>query len=237
VDRSIEGPEVFLKTNILGTQVLLDAVRKDGNCRFHQVSTDEVYGELPLDKPEKRFTEESPVCPSSIYSASKAGADHLVLAYHRTYGLPTTISRSSNNYGPFQFPEKLIPRMITNALMNRPLPVYGKGENVRDWIHVEDHCAAIDRVMRTGRPGRVYNVSGNSEVRNIDLVRNICEILDKPQSLITFVGDRKGHDLRYAIDPSRLRMELGWEPEATFAQGLRETVQWYQDNRSWWENL
>ncbi len=237
VDRSIEGPEVFLQTNILGTQVLLEAAREDGHCRFHQVSTDEVYGELPLDKPETRFTEESPVRPSSPYSASKAGADHLVMAYCRTYDLPATISRSSNNYGPFQFPEKLIPRMITNALLDQTLPVYGKGENVRDWLHVEDHCAAIDRIMREGRPGRIYNVGGKNEVRNIDLVRRICEILGKPQSLIAFVEDRKGHDLRYAVDPSRLREELGWKPEAPFSQGLRDTVQWYLDNRSWWETL
>ena len=227
VDRSIEGPAVFLRTNIQGTAVLMDACRKFGNIRFHQVSTDEVYGDLPLDHPEMRFTEESPLRPSSPYSASKASADLLALAYHRTYGLPVTISRCSNNYGPYQFPEKLIPLMIQNALAGKPMPVYGQGLNVRDWLYVEDHCEAVDLILRNGRIGEVYNVGGNNEIRNIDLVRRICRELNKPESLISYVEDRKGHDLRYAIDAGKLERELGWRPAMAFEKGIRETIEWY----------
>ncbi len=237
VDRSIENPEVFLKTNILGTQVLMDACRKYGIQRYHQVSTDEVYGDLPLDRPDLFFTEETPIHTSSPYSSSKASADLLVLAYHRTYGLPVTISRCSNNYGPYHFPEKLIPLMITNALNDKPLPVYGKGENIRDWLYVEDHCKAIDLVIREGRVGEVYNVGGHNEMKNIDIVKLICQKLGKPESLITFVEDRKGHDLRYAIDPAKISNELGWLPETPFAEGIEKTIQWYLDNRNWWENI
>lgn len=237
VDRSIRDPEVFLRTNILGTQVLMDACRAFGNVRFHQVSTDEVYGDLPLDRPELLFAEETPIRASSPYSASKASADLLVGAYGRTFGLPVTISRCSNNYGPFQFPEKLIPLMIINALNDRPLPVYGKGENVRDWLYVEDHCRAIDRILRRGRVGQVYNVGGNNEMRNIDIVRLICEKLGKPESLITHVEDRKGHDLRYAIDPEKIHRELDWLPQTEFARGMEKTIAWYLDNRDWWETI
>lgn len=237
VDRSIRDPEVFLRTNILGTQVLMDACRAFGNVRFHQVSTDEVYGDLPLDRPELLFTEETPIRASSPYSASKASADLLVGAYGRTFGLPVTISRCSNNYGPFQFPEKLIPLMIINALNDRPLPVYGKGENVRDWLYVEDHCRAIDRILRRGRVGQVYNVGGHNEMRNIDIVRLICEKLGKPESLITHVEDRKGHDLRYAIDPEKIHRELDWLPQTEFARGMEKTIAWYLDNRDWWETI
>lgn len=237
VDRSIENPEVFLKTNILGTQVLMDACRKYGITRYHQVSTDEVYGDLPLDRPDLFFTEETPIHTSSPYSSTKAAADLLVLAYHRTYGLPVTISRCSNNYGSYHFPEKLIPLMITNALNDKPLPVYGKGENVRDWLYVEDHCKAIDLIIRNGRIGEVYNVGGHNEMRNIDIVKLICEKLSKPESLITFVTDRKGHDLRYAIDPTRIHNELGWEPETKFADGIEKTIQWYLNNQEWWINI
>ena len=237
VDRSIDGPEVFLQTNILGTGVLLDACRTYGNVRFHQVSTDEVYGDLPLDRPELLFTEETPLHASSPYSASKAAADLLVLSYCRTYGLPATISRCSNNYGPYQFPEKLIPLMIANALAEKPLPVYGEGRNVRDWLYVEDHCRAIDLILEQGRPGEVYNVGGHNEMRNIDIVRLICQELGKPESLITYVPDRKGHDLRYAIDPAKIHRQLGWHPETKFADGIRRTIRWYRDNRQWWESL
>ena len=237
VDRSIENPEVFLQTNILGTQVLMDACRKYGVSRLHQVSTDEVYGDLPLDRPDLLFTEQTPLHASSPYSASKAAADLLVLAYHRTYGLPTTISRCSNNYGPYQFPEKLIPLMVINALHDKPLPVYGTGENVRDWLYVEDHCKAIDTILRQGRVGEVYNIGGHNEMRNIDIVRLICEELSKPESLITHVADRKGHDLRYAIDPSKAREELGWSPETDFAEGIHKTIQWYLDNSEWWQEI
>ncbi len=237
VDRSIEDPEVFLRTNILGTQVLMDACRKFGTRRYHQVSTDEVYGDLPLDRPDLLFTEETPIRTSSPYSASKAAADLLVLAYHRTYGLNATISRCSNNYGPYHFPEKLIPLMIANALHDQPLPVYGQGLNVRDWLYVEDHCSAIDQILRRGRPGEVYNVGGSNEMRNIDIVRLICQALGKPESLITYVTDRKGHDLRYAIDASKLRRELGWQPETAFADGLEKTIRWYLENRQWWETI
>lgn len=235
VDRSIDGPEVFLQTNVLGTAVLMDACRTYGLVRFHQVSTDEVYGDLPLDRPDLLFTEETPLHASSPYSASKASADLLALAYHRTYGLPVTISRCSNNYGPYQFREKLIPLMISNALNDKPLPVYGQGLNVRDWLYVEDHCKAIDLILRRGRLGEVYNVGGHNEMRNVDIVKLICRELGRPESLITYVEDRKGHDLRYAIDPSKLRRELGWEPETAFAQGIERTIQWYVEHRNWWE--
>ncbi len=237
VDRSIEDPELFLKSNVLGVQVLMDACREFGVSRFHQVSTDEVYGDLPLDRPDLLFTETTPLHASSPYSASKASADLLCSAYHRTFGLPVTISRCSNNYGPYQFPEKLIPLMIANALAYKPLPVYGEGLNVRDWLYVDDHCAAIDRILQDGKPGQVYNVGGHNEMRNIDIVRLILKELDKPESLITFVTDRKGHDLRYAIDPTFIHDELGWEPTVPFAEGIRKTIQWYLDNRSWWENI
>ena len=237
VDRSIETPEIFLQTNILGTQVMMDACRKYGTKRYHQVSTDEVYGDLPLDRPDLFFTEQTPIHTSSPYSASKASADLLVGAYHRTFGLPATISRCSNNYGPYHFPEKLIPLMIANALNDKPLPVYGKGENVRDWLYVEDHCRAIDLILRKGTVGEVYNVGGHNEMRNIDIVRLICQKLGKPESLITYVADRKGHDMRYAIDPTKIHRELGWLPETTFAEGIKKTIRWYLDNRPWWEEI
>lgn len=237
VDRSIDSPEVFLQTNVLGTAVLMDACREHGMVRFHHVSTDEVYGDLPLDRPDLLFTEESPLHASSPYSASKASADLLALAYHRTYGLPVTISRCSNNYGPYQFLEKLIPLMLSNALRDKPLPVYGRGLNVRDWLYVEDHCRAIDLILRRGQPGEIYNVGGHNEMRNIDIVKLICRELGKPESLISYVEDRKGHDLRYAIDPSKLRRELGWEPETSFADGLKKTICWYVEHRNWWEAM
>jgi dTDP-glucose 4,6-dehydratase len=237
VDRSIEAPEVFLKTNILGTQVMMDACRKYGTKRYHQVSTDEVYGDLPLDRPDLFFTEETPIHTSSPYSASKAAADLLVSAYHRTFGLPATISRCSNNYGPYHFPEKLIPLIIANALKDKPLPVYGKGENVRDWLYVEDHCRAIDLILRKGTVGEVYNIGGHNEMRNIDIVKLICKKLGKPESMITFVTDRKGHDMRYAIDPSKIHRELGWLPETKFADGLDKTIEWYLSHREWWETI
>jgi len=237
VDRAIESPGVFLETNILGTQNLMDACRKHGIIRFHQVSTDEVYGDLPLDRPDLLFTEQTPLHTSSPYSASKAAADLLVLAYHRTYGLPVTISRCSNNYGPYQFPEKLIPLMIANALNDKPLPVYGKGENVRDWLYVDDHCKAIDMILHCGRNGEVYNIGGHNEMKNIDIVRLIIEKLGKDESLITYVKDRAGHDMRYAIDPSKIHAELGWLPDTRFADGILRTINWYLENRDWWEKI
>ena len=237
VDRSIENPAVFLETNVMGTQVLLDACREYGVQRYHQVSTDEVYGDLPLDRPDLFFTEQTPLHTSSPYSASKAAADLLCSAYQRTYHLPITISRCSNNYGPCQFPEKLIPLMIANALADKPLPVYGEGLNVRDWLYVEDHCAAIDLILERGQVGQVYNIGGHNEMKNIDIVRRILAILGKPESLITHVTDRKGHDMRYAIDPSFIHRELGWLPETRFEEGIQRTVQWYLDNRAWWENI
>ncbi len=237
VDRSIENPGIFLETNIMGTAVLMDACRKYGIERFHQVSTDEVYGDLPLDRPDLFFTEETPIHTSSPYSTSKASADLLVLAYHRTYGLPVTISRCSNNYGPYQFPEKLIPLMIANALHDQPLPVYGEGLNVRDWLYVEDHCKAIDMILRGGRVGEVYNIGGHNEMRNIDIVKLICAELGKPESLITYVTDRKGHDQRYAIDPAKIHGELGWLPETMFKDGIKKTIHWYLDNQEWWETI
>ncbi|MBR3098013.1 MAG: dTDP-glucose 4,6-dehydratase [Clostridia bacterium] len=237
VDRSIEDPGVFLQTNILGTAVLMDACRKYGIARFHQVGTDEVYGDLPLDRPDLFFTEETPIHTSSPYSSSKAAADLLAMAYYRTYGLPVSISRCSNNYGAYQFPEKLIPLMIANALNDKPLPVYGEGKNVRDWLYVEDHCKAIDLIVRKGRVGEIYNIGGHNEMANIDIVRLICRELGKPESLITYVGDRKGHDMRYAIDPAKIHRDLGWLPETKFADGIRKTIRWYLENREWWEEI
>ena len=237
VDRSIEEPEVFLKTNILGTQVLMDASREYDVKRYHQVSTDEVYGDLPLDRPELFFTEETPIHTSSPYSASKAASDLLVMAYHRTYGFPATISRCSNNYGPYHFPEKLIPLMIANALADKSLPVYGEGLNIRDWLYVKDHCSAIDLIIHNGRVGEVYNIGGHNEKANIDVVKTILRELGKPESLITYVTDRKGHDMRYAIDPTKIHNELGWLPETKFDDGIKMTIKWYLDNKPWWENI
>ena len=237
VDRSIEDPGVFLRTNILGTQTLMDASNEYGVARYHQVGTDEVYGDLPLDRPDLFFTEDMPLTASSPYSASKASADLLVMAYHRTYGLPVTISRCSNNYGPYQFPEKLIPLMIKNALADEKLPVYGTGENVRDWLYVKDHCKAIDMIIHDGKVGEVYNIGGHNEKSNLEVVRTILKQVGKSENLITFVGDRKGHDLRYAIDPTKILDELGWLPETRFDDGIRQTIDWYLDNRSWWEEI
>lgn len=237
VDRSIEDPGIFLQTNIIGTATMMDACRAFGNVRYHQVSTDEVYGDLPLDRPDLFFTEETPIHTSSPYSSSKAGADLLVQAYQRTYGLPITISRCSNNYGPYHFPEKLIPLMIANCLNDKPLPVYGEGLNVRDWLYVEDHCKAIDLIVRRGRIGEVYNVGGHNEMRNIDIVKLIIHELGKSEDLITYVTDRKGHDLRYAIDPTKIHNELGWLPETKFQDGIKKTIKWYLENRSWWEEI
>ena len=237
VDRSIDTPEGFLKTNILGTQVLLDACNRFGTGRYHQVSTDEVYGDLPLDRPDLFFTEETPIHTSSPYSASKASADLLVTAYYRTYGTPVTISRCSNNYGPYHFPEKLIPLMILNALEDKPLPVYGDGKNVRDWLYVEDHCRAIELILENGRVGEVYNVGGHHEKQNIEVVKTILHALGKSEELIAFVKDRPGHDRRYAIDPSKIHRELGWLPQTSFEDGIQTTVEWYLQNRSWWEHI
>ena len=237
VDRSILDPGIFVKTNVLGTQVLLDACRKFDVKRYHQVSTDEVYGDLPLARKDLFFTEETALHTSSPYSASKAGADLLCLAYFRTFNLPVTVSRCSNNYGPYHFPEKLIPLMISRALNNQSLPVYGKGENVRDWLHVYDHCVAIDLILRKGRVGEVYNIGGHNERTNLEVVQTILRELNKPESLIQYVTDRKGHDLRYAIDPTKIETELGWKPMYTFDTGIKQTIQWYLDNKSWWENI
>ena len=237
VDRSIANPFVFLQTNIMGTAVLLDAAKKYKVSRFHQVSTDEVYGDLPLDRPDLFFTESTPIHTSSPYSSSKASADLLALAYFRTYGLPVTVSRCSNNYGPYQFPEKLIPLMIQKASDNEPLPVYGNGLNVRDWLYVDDHCKAIDLIVQGGTVGEVYNIGGHNEKRNIDVVKTVLEIMNKPQSLITYVKDRAGHDLRYAIDPSKISAALGWYPETDFDSGILKTVNWYLDNSDWMNNI
>ena len=237
VDRSVTDPEIFIKTNVLGTQVLMDASRAYGVERYHQVSTDEVYGDLPLDRPDLFFTEETPLHTSSPYSASKASADLLVFAYHRTFGLPITISRCSNNYGPYHFPEKLIPLMISRALNDEQLPVYGNGENVRDWLHVYDHCAAIDLILHKGKVGEVYNVGGHNERTNLEVVKTILKALNKPESLITYVKDRPGHDLRYAIDPQKLENELGWKPTYNFDTGIQQTIDWYLNNKQWWENI
>ena len=237
VDNSIKNPGIFLTTNILGTQVLMDASRKYGIKRYHQVSTDEVYGDLPLDRPDLLFTEETPIHTSSPYSSSKAGADLLVGAYYRTYGLPITISRCSNNYGPYQFPEKLIPVVISKALNDEPIPVYGKGENVRDWIHVIDHNIGVDLILHKGKVGEVYNLGGHSERTNLDVVKTILKQLDKPESLITYVTDRPGHDLRYAIDSTKAEKELGWDRTYTFEKGIEETVNWYLNNQEWIEEI
>ncbi len=237
VDRSILEPELFLKTNVIGTGVLMDACRKYGINRYHQVSTDEVYGDLPLDRPDLFFTETTPLHTSSPYSASKASADLLVLAYHRTYGLPVTISRCSNNYGPYHFPEKLIPLMIINALHDKALPVYGDGANVRDWLYVEDHCSAIDLIIREGHEGEVYNVGGHNEKSNLDVVKIILKALDKSEDLITFVKDRPGHDRRYAIDPTKIHNELGWLPQTKFEDGIAQTIEWYLANKDWWQKI
>lgn len=237
VDRSIENPEIFLQTNVIGTSVLMDACRKYGNIRYHQVSTDEVYGDLPLDRPDLFFTETTPLHTSSPYSASKASADLLVQAYYRTYKLPVTISRCSNNYGPYHFPEKLIPLMIANALNDKKLPVYGKGENVRDWLYVEDHCSAIDLIIRKGKIGEVYNIGGHNERTNLEVVKTIIKELDKSEDLIEFVTDRPGHDRRYAIDPTKIHKELGWLPATKFDDGIKKTIDWYLTHKSWWEKI
>ena len=231
VDRSITDPEIFVKTNVMGTTTLLDAAKEFGVKRYHQVSTDEVYGDLPLDRPDLFFTETTPLHTSSPYSSSKASADLFVLAYHRTFGLPVTISRCSNNYGPYHFPEKLIPLMISRALADEELPVYGKGDNVRDWLHVYDHCVAIDLIIRKGRVGEVYNVGGHNERTNLEVVQTILKALNK------YVEDRKGHDRRYAIDPTKLETELGWKPKYNFDTGIQQTIQWYLDNKEWWQNI
>jgi len=237
VDRSIENPEQFLKTNFMGTGVLLDACRKYGIERYHQVSTDEVYGDLPLDRPDLFFTETTNLHTSSPYSASKASADLLVMSYNRTYGVPASISRCSNNYGPYHFPEKLIPLMIINALHDKKLPVYGTGENVRDWLYVEDHCSAIDLILRKGKAGDLFNIGGHNEKRNIDVVKIILKALGKPESLIEFVEDRKGHDRRYAIDPTKIHDKLGWEPETRFEIGIQKTIEWYLSHKDWWQHI
>lgn len=237
VDRSIEDPGIFVQTNVLGTTVLLDASKEYGVKRYHQVSTDEVYGDLPLDRPDLFFTEDTPLHTSSPYSSSKASADLFVLAYYRTFGLPVTISRCSNNYGPYHFPEKLIPLIISRALADEELPVYGDGANVRDWLHVYDHCVAIDLIIHNGKVGEVYNVGGHNERSNLEVVKTILKALDKPESLIKYVKDRPGHDMRYAIDPTKLETELGWKPKYTFDTGIQQTIQWYLDNKEWWENI
>ena len=235
VDRSIVDPGIFLRTNVMGVGVLMDACRKYGMIRFHQVSTDEVYGDLPLDRPDLFFYEDTPLHASSPYSASRASGDLLALAYHRTYKLPVTISRCSNNYGPYQFPEKLIPLMITNAINDMPLPVYGDGKNVRDWLYVIDHCKAVDLVLRNGKLGEVYNIGGHNEFENLSVVKAVLRELGKPESLISFVTDRPGHDRRYAINPAKINKELGWLPTTGFDDGIKLTIKWYLDNRSWWE--
>jgi len=237
VDRSIEDPEIFLKTNILGTGVLLDACKKYGIKRYHQVSTDEVYGDLPLDRTDLFFTEETPIHTSSPYSASKASADLLVQSYYRTFKVPVTISRCSNNYGPYHFPEKLIPLIIANALNDKDLPVYGKGENVRDWLYVQDHCIGIDKIIHNGKIGEVYNIGGHNEKTNLEVVKTILKELGKSEDLIKYVTDRPGHDMRYAIDPTKIKNELNWEPETSFNEGIKKTIRWYLDNTSWWENI
>ncbi len=237
VDRSIENPEIFLETNIMGVQVLMDACRKYSVKRYHQVSTDEVYGDLPLDRPDLLFHEDTPLQTSSPYSASKAAADLLVHAYHRTYGLPVTISRCSNNYGPYHFPEKLIPLVISRALADESIPVYGEGANVRDWLYVTDHCSAIDLIIRKGKVGEVYNIGGHNEKSNLEVVKTILKALGKSEDLITYVKDRPGHDLRYAMDPTKIETELGWEPEFRFEEGIQETIKWYLANKDWWEHI
>ena len=237
VDRSLLNPELFLQTNIIGTNILLDACRKYGIKRYHQVSTDEVYGDLPLDRPDLFFTEETTLHTSSPYSASKASADLLVLAYFRSFGVPVTISRCSNNYGPYHFPEKLIPLIIINALNNKPLPIYGTGENVRDWLYVEDHCSAIDLIVRSGRVGEVYNIGGHNEKTNLQVVQAILKELGKGEESICYVADRLGHDRRYAIDPTKIKNELGWEPKTGFDEGIKKTIVWYITHKPWWQRI
>ena len=237
VDRSIEDPGIFVQTNVMGTRVLLDASRKFGVKRYHQVSTDEVYGDLPLDRPDLFFTENTPIHTSSPYSSSKASADLFVLAYYRTFGLPVTVSRCSNNYGPYHFPEKLIPLMISRALADEKLPVYGNGQNVRDWLHVEDHCVAIDLIIRKGRVGEIYNIGGHNERTNLEVVQTILKALNKPESLIQYVSDRPGHDRRYAIAPDKIKKEVGWEPETMFKEGIRKTIAWFFEHEDWMKNV
>ena len=237
VDNSIKNPRLFLNTNIIGTQTLMDASRKYNIKRYHQVSTDEVYGDLPLDRKDLLFTEDTPIHTSSPYSSSKAGADLLVMAYYRTYGLPVTISRCSNNYGPYQFPEKLIPKVIAKALKNEEIPVYGKGENVRDWIHVIDHNIGVDKIVRDGKVGEVYNLGGHSERTNLEVVKTILKQLGKPESLITYVTDRPGHDLRYAINSTKAEKELNWDRTYTFENGIKETIDWYVNHQDWIKDI
>ena len=237
VDRSILNPQLFLETNIIGTSILMDSALKNDVSRFHQVSTDEVYGDLPLDKPEMLFTEDTPLHTSSPYSSSKAAADLLVMAYSRTYGLPVTISRCSNNYGPYQFPEKLIPLMINRALTNQKMPIYGDGLNIRDWLYVEDHCSAIDLILKRGAPGEVYNVGGNNEKSNIEIVNLILSTLGKSRELIEYVPDRKGHDRRYAINSSKIRKKLGWSPKTMFDEGILKTINWCVENDDWYRSI
>lgn len=237
VDRSILHPEIFLRTNIIGTSVLLDACRKYSIKRFHQVSTDEVYGDLLLSRPDLFFTESTNLHTSSPYSASKASADLLTQSYQHTFNVPISISRCSNNYGPYQFPEKLIPLMLIHALDNQKLPVYGDGKNVRDWLYVDDHCAAIDCIIRKGKVGEIYNVGGHNEKSNIDIVKIILRALDKPESLIEYVTDRKGHDRRYAINPEKIKRDLGWQPQTAFADGIKKTIDWYLKNKTWWQSI
>lgn len=237
VDRSISNPQIFLETNIIGTSVLLETATRYEVDRYHQISTDEVYGDLPLDRPDLFFTEETPLHSSSPYSASKAGADLVTMAYHRTYGLPISISRCSNNYGPYQFPEKLIPLMIKNALNGEQLPVYGDGKNVRDWLYVEDHCKAVDLILTRAKDGSVYNIGGHNERANIEIVKIILSELGRSHDLIRYVEDRKGHDRRYAIDPTKIKNDLGWYPETTFETGIKKTIQWYLDNNDWLKHI
>lgn len=236
VDRSINDTGIFMQTNIIGTQILLDACRKHG-IRFHQISTDEVYGDLPIEETDLFFSENTNLSPSSPYSASKASADLITLSYYKTYRLPVTITRCSNNYGSYQYPEKLIPLTILSALENKPVPVYGNGRNVRDWIYVEDHCKAVDLVIRNGEAGEIYNIGGSSEKSNIEVVSKILEIMDKPKSLISYVPDRPGHDRRYTVDYSKIEKELLWQPETDFEYGLKKTVEWYIQNEDWLKSV
>lgn len=237
VDRSITGPAVFVQTNVIGTQVLLDAAKDKGVKRFHHVSTDEVFGALSLDKPDEKFDENTPYNPHSPYSASKAGSDHLVRAYHDTYGMDITISNCTNNYGPYQFPEKVIPLFITNAMQGKPLPIYGKGQAVRDYIYVTDHCAGIDLIIHKGKSGETYLLGGHAEKNGIEVADTILKTLDKPDSLKTYVEDRKGHDMRYAIDDKKIVQELGYQPSVTFDEGIKQTIDWYQNNKQWWQRI
>ena len=237
VDRSITNPSIFVQTNVLGTQTLLDAAKEYNVKRYHQISTDEVYGDLPLDRKDLFFTEETPLHTSSPYSSSKASADLFVLAYHRTYGLPVTISRCSNNYGPYHFPEKLIPLIISRGLNDKSVPVYGKGENVRDWLHVEDHCSAIDLIIHKGKVGEIYNIGGHNERTNLEVVKTVLNQMNKPETLIDYVTDRPGHDRRYAINPEKIEKELGWKPNYSFDTGIKQTIEWYLNNREWWEHI